>query len=298
MTAAGGTGRGPDGLAPDAWRRGHPSANREMWVLAESDVGAMSREDLEAEVLRLRSPHPVAEGEAFGRRQRTTPAGREELFAAAEKTRVPMILTDPNLPDDPIVFANRAFQDLCGYPAEELVGRNCRFLQGPGTDPAHVRAIRDALASGGDVAVDILNYRRDGTPFVNELFVSPILDADGRVLYHFGSQSDVTGYRDDRVRLAASERRRRAVFDGAREFAIVVTDRDGLVTDWNPGAERIFGWTAAEMLGHSADRLFTPEDAAAGLPAAEMREAREGGAPPTSAGTSGRTETCSGPRGR
>lgn len=124
-----------------------------------SDVGALSREELEAEVLRLRSRHPETEGEAFGRKLQSTPAGREQLLSAVEKTRMPMILTDPSLPDDPIVFANRAFQDLSGYGAEDLVGHNCRFLQGPETDPAHVQAIRDALAAKRDIAIDILNYR-------------------------------------------------------------------------------------------------------------------------------------------
>ena len=237
----------------------------------------MSREELEAEVLRLRSLLPGADGEAFGRTVLSTPAGRDALFAAVEKTRTPMILTDPSLPDDPIVFANRAFQELSGYGAHELVGHNCRFLQGPGTDPDHVQAIRDALAAKRDVAVDILNYRRDGTPFLNELFISPIMDRDGRVLYHFGSQVDVTGFRDARRRLAANERRQRAVFDSAADFAIVVTDCDGLVTDWNTGAERIFGWTAEEMRGNTVDRVFTPEDRAKGRPETEMRLARDEG---------------------
>ncbi len=237
----------------------------------------MSREELEAEVLRLRSPHPDAPGEAFGRKLFSTPAKRDELFAAVEKTRLPMILTDPNLPDDPIVFANRAFQELSGYDSDELLGRNCRFLQGPGTDPGQIQDIRDALAAKRDTAIDIVNYKRDGTPFLNELFISPILDRDGHVLYHFGSQVDVTRYRDAGRQLAANERRQRAVFDSAVDFAIVVTDRDGLVTDWNSGAERVFGWTAEEMRGRPADRFFTPEDRAEGCAELEMRLAREEG---------------------
>ncbi|MCJ2086699.1 PAS domain S-box protein [Methylobacterium sp. E-005] len=245
--------------------------------MVEFDVKALSREELEAEVMRLRSRPPEAEGKAVGLESRSTTAGWDWLFAAVEKTRLPMILTDPNLPDDPIVFANRAFQELSGYGAEELLGRNCRFLQGPGTDPAQVQGIRDALAERRDTAIDILNYRRDGTPFLNELFISPILDREGRVLYHFGSQVDVSRYRDAGRRLAATERRQRAVFDSAVDFAIVVTDCDGLVTDWNTGAERIFGWTAEEMRGNTVDRVFTPEDRAAGRPATEMRLARDEG---------------------
>ncbi|MCJ2099785.1 PAS domain S-box protein [Methylobacterium sp. E-046] len=245
-----------------------------------SDLKSLSRDELEAEILRLREVQAGGAAEAFGRRVLTTPGGRDELFAAVEKTRTPMILTDPNRPDDPIVFANRAFQDLSGYGADELLGRNCRFLQGPDTDPAHVQAIRDALAAKRDLAIDIVNYRRDGTPFLNELFISPILDPEGRVLYHFGSQVDVTGYRQTMSRLAENERRQRAVFDSAVDFAIVVTDCDGLVTDWNAGAERVFGWTAGEMRGQPADRFFTPEDRAAGRIEAEMRRARDEGRAP------------------
>ncbi|MBE7200181.1 MAG: PAS domain-containing protein, partial [Parafilimonas terrae] len=92
------------------------------------DIKSLSREELEAEVLRLRARTGEDRTTAFGRALRSTPTGRDELLSAVEKTRMPMILTDPNQPDDPIVFANRAFQDLSGYTSEELVGRNCRFL--------------------------------------------------------------------------------------------------------------------------------------------------------------------------
>ncbi len=167
---------------------------------------------LEAENARLRAQ--LADGvrrpEAG---QRTSPAGADLLFTAAEKTRMPQIVTDPNRPDNPIVFANRAFQDLCGYGAEELVGRNCRFLQGPGTDPADVARLRDAIAARRDVVVEILNYHRDGTPFRNELYVSPVFDGEGRLRYFFGSQLDVTRFRTEEGKLAESEARYRTLFD-------------------------------------------------------------------------------------
>ncbi|XYD11785.1 PAS domain S-box protein [Methylobacterium sp. NMS12] len=188
-----------------------------------------------------------------------------------------MILTDPNRPDDPIIFANRAFQDLSGYGADELVGRNCRFLQGPDTDPAQIQRIRDALRDKRDIALDLVNYRHDGTSFLNELYISPVLGPDGEVLYHFGSQVDVTGYRGDRKALEASERRQRAIFDSALDFAIVVTDRAGIITDWNTGAEHIMGWTAEEMRGQDAVRFFTPEDRANGRVAHEMNTALRDG---------------------
>ncbi len=208
---------------------------------------------------------------------RSTSATHDVLLAAVEKTRMPMIVTDPSQPDDPIIFANRAFQDLCGYSSEELVGRNCRFLQGPETDPAHVQSIREALRDGRDVVVDLLNYRRDGASFVNELYISPVYGPDGRVLYHFGSQLDVSSYREDRRQVEAGDQRRRAILDSITDFAIVVTDRDGYVIEWNTGAERVLGWSADEMHGQNAERIFTPEDRSADRLGAEIRLALEHG---------------------
>jgi PAS domain S-box-containing protein len=114
------------------------------------------------------------------------------FFAAIEMTRMPMILTDPNVPDTPIVFANRAFQDLTGYEAEEIVGRNCRFLQGAQTDRATVAELREAIAARRAISVEILNYKRDGTPFWNAVYIAPVYDRDGKLLYFFASQLDIT----------------------------------------------------------------------------------------------------------
>jgi len=114
------------------------------------------------------------------------------FFAAVEMTRMPMVVTDPRLPDNPIVFANGAFFDLTGYSDEEIMGRNCRFLQGPQTDRRTVDEVRKALAEERAVAVDILNYRKDGTLFWNALFIGPIFDEQGKLLYFFASQMDIT----------------------------------------------------------------------------------------------------------
>ena len=114
------------------------------------------------------------------------------FFAAIEMTRMPMVLTDPNQPDNPIVFVNRAFLDLTLYSEEELLGRNCRLLQGEQTDPATVAEIRLAVEEQRAVAVDILNYKSDGRPFWNGLFCAPVFDAEGKLLYWFASQMDIT----------------------------------------------------------------------------------------------------------
>ncbi len=106
---------------------------------------------------------------------------------------MPMVITDPRQPDNPIVYCNAAFTELTGYTADDVVGRNCRFLQGPGTDPEAAAKIRMAIGAKLPIfQVDILNYKKDGTPFWNGLFLSPVVDDDGEIVYYFGSQHDVT----------------------------------------------------------------------------------------------------------
>ncbi|QNA90330.1 response regulator [Massilia sp. Dwa41.01b] len=114
------------------------------------------------------------------------------FFAAVEMTRMPMVVTDPRQPDNPIAFANRAFLDLTLYEEKDVIGRNCRFLQGPQTDPNTVDEIRAALAERRAVAVDVLNYKADGSAFWNALYIGPIFDQDGELLYFFASQMDIT----------------------------------------------------------------------------------------------------------
>lgn len=114
------------------------------------------------------------------------------FFAALQMTRMPMILTDPRQDDNPIVFANKAFLDLTGYEESEILGRNCRFLQGAETDRDAVAELRAAIEAKEAIALELLNYRRDGSPFWNAVFVAPVLDADGELVYFFASQLDVT----------------------------------------------------------------------------------------------------------
>jgi len=119
--------------------------------------------------------------------------GRGDPFAAAVRaTRMPMVITDPAQDDNPIVFCNVAFQELTGYTRGEIVGRNCRFLQGPDTDRASVAKVREAIAAGHDIDVDLLNYRKDGTTFWNALYLSPVRDKDGVIRFFFASQLDVS----------------------------------------------------------------------------------------------------------
>jgi PAS domain S-box-containing protein len=135
----------------------------------------------------------------------------EALAASVAAAPTGVVISDPNLPDCPIVFANPAFYRITGYPAEEVIGRNCRFLQGRGTDPAALRRIRQAIAAAEPVDVRLVNYRRDGKRFVNELHISPVFGPDGAVRYFMGIQHDVT----DQVRAEDAARRARRAAERA-----------------------------------------------------------------------------------
>lgn len=102
-----------------------------------------------------------------------------------------VVIADPALPDTPIIFASDEFERQTGYPPEEVLGRNCRFLQGPETDPRAIQAIRDALAARTKITIDILNYRKDGTEFWNRLRIRPVFDKKGELKYFVGSQNPI-----------------------------------------------------------------------------------------------------------
>jgi len=101
-------------------------------------------------------------------------------------------LSDPDLEDSPIVYANKAFENMCGYPQEEIVGRNCRFLQGVDRDQPELARLRDAVKKGEPVEVTLRNYRKNGELFHNRLVVKPLTDDRGNVVYFLGVQYDIT----------------------------------------------------------------------------------------------------------
>ncbi len=115
-------------------------------------------------------------------------------------------IADARAPDRPLIYVNEGFERLTGYAAADALGRNCKFLQGPQTDPATVAEIRAALAADRDCTVEILNYRRDGTTFWNRLSITPVRDAEGAVSHYIGIQSDVTKRRHAEEGLRAASR--------------------------------------------------------------------------------------------
>jgi len=131
---------------------------------------------------------------------------REELETktrALDEAPVGITITDPDRPDNPMVYVNDRFVEMTGYDREESIGVNCRFLQGPDTDEEPVAELRRAVEAEEPTSVELLNYRKDGTEFWNRVSIAPIRDADGRVTEWVGFQEDITGFKE---REAALER--------------------------------------------------------------------------------------------
>jgi len=114
-----------------------------------------------------------------------------QLVGSIELSPIATVITNPRLADNPIVEANAAFVALTGYRREEVLGRNCRFLGGEGTDPAARSALRDAVAQGRPVLAELINYRKDGRPFRNAVMVAPVIGDGGEVLFFIGSQMEI-----------------------------------------------------------------------------------------------------------
>jgi hypothetical protein len=114
------------------------------------------------------------------------------LFASIEHSPLATVVTNPRLPDNPIVAVNSAFCALTGYGVSEILGRNCRFLAGPATDRAAQAALRSAISEDRATITELLNYKKDGTTFRNAVMIAPLRGPDGMIAYYLGSQMDVT----------------------------------------------------------------------------------------------------------
>ncbi|MCO7218329.1 PAS domain-containing protein, partial [Klenkia sp. PcliD-1-E] len=135
-------------------------------------------------------------------------AGEGLLHRALAATTSGVVIVDMQLPDQPMVYVNRAFEELSGYPREEVLGRNCRFLQTADTDLAAVARIREGLDAGRECRETLLNHRGpDRTPWWNELHLAPVTDAAGRVVQYIGVQNDVTARVEAQQRLAREQER-------------------------------------------------------------------------------------------
>ena len=132
------------------------------------------------------------------------------------------VISNPRLPDNPIVECNDAFVALTGYGRDEIVGRNCRFMSGPATEEQLTAVIRQGIREQRPILVEILNYKKDGTAFRNAVLVAPVFDAGGELEYFLGSQMEVEGASDHnaerrklaQARVARLSRRQKQVLLG------------------------------------------------------------------------------------
>lgn len=131
----------------------------------------------------------------------------DKIRMSIHQSPIATIVTDNRVDDNPIVEVNRAFEILTGYRREEILGRNCRFLSGAGTDPEARASLRSAVAQGRSTVVELMNYRKDGTPFCNAVMLAPVLDIEGHVAMFIGSQMEVdTADKASGLRREAQER--------------------------------------------------------------------------------------------
>lgn len=180
-----------------------------------------------------------------------------------------MIITDPKQADNPVIFANDSFCRLTGYARSEILGRNCRFLQGPETDPETVRRIHDAVAATEPIEIDIRNHRKDGSAFWNRLLLAPVFDADGVLAYFFASQLDVTLERERLENLQSdnaalnAELSVRVHVDRERERELDLAMLAGGLGVWSVDVQTrtlVASDAYKTLMGWPVDKAFTYED--------------------------------------
>ncbi|WP_378780785.1 PAS domain S-box protein [Methylorubrum suomiense] len=159
-----------------------------------------------------------------------TDTSNDPFAAAVRATRMPMIITDPYQPDNPIIFVNAAFSRLTGYSHDEIIGRNCRFLQGPETNRDDVAKIRDAIARRVTIEIDVRNHKKNGELFWNRVLISPVFDIDGNLTYFFASQFDVTIQREHLHTLSTALKDREHMLDALLRSSAEVRYR--MSADW------------------------------------------------------------------
>lgn len=188
--------------------------------------------------------------------------------AALQNSVTGLAISDPNKPGNPLVYVSPTFERMTGYRADEVIGRNCRFLQGGASSPEAIEKLRRATAESRTAHVVIENYRKDGSTFWNDLTIFPIRDEDGRHLYYGGVQHDVTELFETRAELADARQElddrhafTLAILEGL-QVAIVTTDARGIVTFINPAACAVIGAGPEVCLGRSAESVLQLPSAA------------------------------------
>ncbi|WP_199330496.1 PAS domain S-box protein [Microcoleus sp. FACHB-68] len=184
-------------------------------------------------------------------------AHRHLLERAITASSNGIIITDPTQPENPIIYANPGFERITGYKQAEIIGRNCRFLQGSNRDQAALEPLRRAMAEQRECHAILQNYRKDGTLFWNELYISPVRDAAGQVVNFVGVQKDIT------ERKRAEEERDR--FFTLSLDMLCIAGFDGYFKRLNPAWEKVLGWSKEQLQAKPFIEFVHPDDRAATL---------------------------------
>jgi PAS domain S-box-containing protein len=195
---------------------------------------------------------------------------------AMDEASVGITISDPDREDNPLIYVNDGFVEQTGYAREEVLGRNCRFLQEDDGDQQAIDELREGIAAEEPVTVDLRNYRKDGEQFWNRLSVTPVYD-DGELVNHIGVQQDVTDEVRRKQRLYEERERFRLLTESVDEYAFLVVDEGGIIQTWNAGAENLFGYDAETAIGTSMAELHPESDRASGLPQRLIQQARIAG---------------------
>jgi len=266
-----------------ALHSGASQAREALWAIGMPLHGA-------AEPLRARSLLvllPLRFPEAIADVQASAAAGRAHTSVLASGLAIS--ISDPTAvgvdgEQDPLVWVSPSFEQLTGYTSREILGRNCRFLQGPDTDPAAVARVRQGLAAGETVSQTLLNYRHDGSAFFNHLLISPVFDAEGTVIHRVSVQTDVTQQvlatreRDAARAEVAQARRQREQAEGQGRFGqLLLTMSEALTATSTVGevAATITG-VLAPALGARGGGLMLADAARAHLDFVTMAHMPEG----------------------
>jgi len=164
-------------------------------------------------------------------------------------------ITDSKQTDDPLVYCNHAYESLTGYSRHELLGQNCRILQGKNTDPVAIEKLSDAIAQHGQASVTLRNYRKDGSGFWNEVTVSPIKDKEGVTTHYIGIQKDVS----ERYRVEAALSQSRAFLESVPD-AVIISNRAGEIKLANTEASRLFGYPHQQLSQLNVHELVPDEE--------------------------------------
>lgn len=172
------------------------------------------------------------------------------LIKAIDQTGIGVVISNPRLEGNPLIYVNKGFEEITGYASEDVIGKNCRFLQGDKKDQLGLELLRKAIRERTTCEVEIVNYRKNGEEFWNELQITPLFDADGQLEYFIGIQKDVTIRKKAQETLVLFEK----VFQNTMQ-GVIITDAYSNILLVNEAFTQITGYTLEEAQGKNPNIL-------------------------------------------